>query len=1848
MLLTEKYPLRVYGAIALSLLLSTSALSAAAIDVKIVGNDTAETSHDIATIAVDLDAMLKASSGYSGSSASASVSPGRSLVEAFYSPSNRSWLRGILSTKYDYLIILPEIRYYEYLPEVTFDGVLQMSRMALNAGSTPLLLMPRGTTLPIGTVGGNSYRIANGCGIEVAPGGYAVDSQSGLSSPTTTRDTRRQAYLLAATLYTKITGLNAATSTTYIPTDDVGSALDVSTLAGKAVTAVNTHATTKHYTTSRHNSGAIRYRTITPPNNTVRYLFGGTSTEAGFNDKLSQIITASGHVSGANNPTNSQTFLPDTFNALKPNFDAYQNEYLITYWRLELSYPWTVQVQAQNVIDYNQSNIMPIAFDKHDQTKIAAGLRSVDQMLNCLYDGCEANLYTHKYYSWRVIPVHLASARLAFIDPNIIFSHDDQHMSGSHYNMMAAMMYTSALGKDPTPPEAVLANASDLKAFNLGVKTTKELAFLSETMAFTPESSLAIVPPAPLEKARWETFSHTFTATGGTAPYTWTESSATGLPAGLTLSPAGVLSGAVTSLPKAWQLVIKVTDSTGAMQKVPFALNVINGVGCLSATPTTPIALVMAPNGPFPATTTTYTLSNPGLTAINWTATKSNSWLTLSPASGTLAAGATVNVIVSINSAANSLAVGTHTDTIVFDNTTNGFGNTTRGVSLRVSATPALNTGADRSVTFNPSPWTPAVINPASWYDATDTATILQTSGAVSEWRSKIGTSHMLQAATIKQPITGTNQINGLNAISFDGTDDALKTATNPFGSTIQNALIMGAFNIGTISDSTLFSLTGSDGTRWQTHAPYSNGILYFDCAGSSPPNRLEITSGWSANTNKLLGFYCSTTDNVQQIWESGKLKKGDTSGHSVSTSSGIVFGHDGVSSYDNCAMGEVVIINGVVSNGNREALEGYLAHKWGFSATLPSTHPYKAAPLGVGSVVNVSGIASSDPDNDPLTYTWSVVGTSSDVMILDAKSKDTSLYFTAIGSYTLRLTVSDGYSQTSDDVVINVLQNEAPVVNAGANQTVALTDWTPEALNLMGWYDATDTATITQTGGAVSEWKSKKGTSHMVQATSTMRPLIATQQINGLNAIAFDGTDDGLKTATNPFGSSIQNAMFMGVINIGTLSPSTLYSLTGSDVARWQAHAPFSDGNIYYDVGGSSAANRAQVASGWSANQTKLLGFYCSTTDNVQQIWDAGTLKLGDTSGHSVNTNSGVALGYDGAGSYDNCKMGELVMINGVVSSENRQKIEGYLAKKWGMTSNLPSNHPYKTAPLKGVGVNLVGTASDANNEPLTYTWNLISGPLGSVILNSSSLNARLVTEVNGTYILSLTVSDGVLQTTDEVTVTVQNEAPIVNAGADQTIAMTDWVPTVLNPVAWYDATDASTISQSGGTVSEWRSKAGTSHMLQATSGKRPSTGIQQINGLNGIAFDGTDDALKTVTNPFGSTIQNAMFMAVTNLGTNTASTLFSLSGSSTDANRFQAHCPYSDGKVYFDTAGASGANRLQTTSTWGANQTKLLGFYGSVTANVQQVWNSGSLFLGDASGHSLSTNSGIALGNDGATNHDNCTMGEVVIINGVVTTENRQKLEGYLAHKWSLASTLPAIHPYKVAPPDYAAATLSGTASDGNNDSLTYQWSVVSGPPDHVIETANSLNAKLVTNVPGTYTMRLTVSDGVSQTTDDITIQAGNLTPYQIWVNGSFAQPFTLTGTLEDSDGDGAENLLEFAFGTDPTRSGVGPLAYLPEGDLTSPGAPILATAEGQTGVFNAVFARRKDHATAGITYSVLFSADLIQWTASVLGLNVVTNPNNSADMEAVSVPFPPSVPLGAGGASAPTFFRVSVKSN
>ena len=239
-------------------------------------------------------------------------------------------------------------------------------------------------------------------------------------------------------------------------------------------------------------------------------------------------------------------------------------------------------------------------------------------------------------------------------------------------------------------------------------------------------------------------------------------------------------------------------------------------------------------------------------------------------------------------------------------------------------------------------------------------------------------------------------------------------------------------------------------------------------------------------------------------------------------------------------------------------------------------------------------------------------------------------------------------------------------------------------------------------------------------------------------------------------------------------------------------------------------------------------------------------------------------------------------------------------------------------------------------------------------------------------------------------------------------------WAPDVVSPEGWYDASDPNTITVATG-VSVWADRSDNGlDLAQSTTTDQPTTGVEDINGLNALGFDGSDDIMETASNPFGATINDAhVFVVSKALSASAQGTLFSLSGSTTPANRWQSHHPWSTGLAFFDCGGTSAPNRL-TGHAITLNEITLTSFNCTTTDDIQEYWQNGVKEMSDASGHAVTTVSNIFVGSDKAT-FQNVAIGEIIIINGTISTATREKCEGYLAHKWGLLGDLVGGHPYE-----------------------------------------------------------------------------------------------------------------------------------------------------------------------------------------------------------------------------------------
>lgn len=101
----------------------------------------------------------------------------------------------------------------------------------------------------------------------------------------------------------------------------------------------------------------------------------------------------------------------------------------------------------------------------------------------------------------------------------------------------------------------------------------------------------------------------------------------------------------------------------------------------------------------------------------------------------------------------------------------------------------------------------------------------------------------------------------------------------------------------------------------------------------------------------------------------------------------------------------------------------------------------------------------------------------------------------------------------------------------------------------------------------------------------------------------------------------------------------------------------------------------------------------------------------------------------------------------------------------------------------------------------------------------------------------------------------------------------------------------------------------------------------------------------------------------------------------------------------------------------------------------------------------------------------------------------------------------------------------TLTGTASDPEGQTLSTTWTCIGGPNTPNIASPTSLSTLVSLLIPGVYTFRLTVSDGVNIVSDDIQVLINRLPVVNAGNDQSLSVGTTtvsLTGTASDVDGD------------------------------------------------------------------------------------------------------------------------------
>jgi hypothetical protein len=243
---------------------------------------------------------------------------------------------------------------------------------------------------------------------------------------------------------------------------------------------------------------------------------------------------------------------------------------------------------------------------------------------------------------------------------------------------------------------------------------------------------------------------------------------------------------------------------------------------------------------------------------------------------------------------------------------------------------------------------------------------------------------------------------------------------------------------------------------------------------------------------------------------------------------------------------------------------------------------------------------------------------------------------------------------------------------------------WSPANITTALWLDAADSSTVTTVSGAVSQWNDKSGNAnHATQSTSGSRPTRQAAVQNGLGALLFDGTDDWLSGATTPCTSNAKTIISVARNSIST--GGTVYINRQGSGLKFLTRQFFPASTSF--VGGDATTNNVTIATDLStAWQSFTISSWTQQSSNRAVFyWNNGTsyattgipLTEAGTAGYRVGTaldgNGDLLQPYPG-------NICELVVLNLEASTNTRQKTEGYLAHKWGLTANLPNDHPYKT----------------------------------------------------------------------------------------------------------------------------------------------------------------------------------------------------------------------------------------------------------------------------------------------------------------------------------------------------------------------------------------------------------------------------------------------------------------------------------------------------------------------------------------------------------------------------------------
>jgi RHS repeat-associated protein len=357
-----------------------------------------------------------------------------------------------------------------------------------------------------------------------------------------------------------------------------------------------------------------------------------------------------------------------------------------------------------------------------------------------------------------------------------------------------------------------------------------------------------------------------------------------------------------------------------------------------------------------------------------------------------------------------------------------------------------------------------------------------------------------------------------------------------------------------------------------------------------------------------------------------------------------------------------------------------------------------------VTQTVTLDGSKSSDVDGDPLTYSWSFtsVPSGSAAILSDPSAVKPTFVVDKPGIYLVQLIVNDGYVDSLPDSVTISTENSKPVANAGADQTVYVTD----TVQLDG-------SKSTDVDGDLLSYKWSfvsvpTGSSASLSDTTSVKPSFVADKPGAYVAqlIVNDGKVDSIADTVTITTANSKPVADPGadqtvyVCDTVTLDGSKSTDVDGDPLTFWWSFTSTPSGSV------------AMLSDPMATNPTfvvDLPGIYV-----VQLIVNDGTI---DSAPKTVTITTANSKPVAEAGPDQIVFVGDKVQLDGSASS-------------------------------------------DADRDPLSFFWSIISKPdqSTSVLDSSSTFNPTFVPDLSGFYVAQLIVNDGTVDSDPDTTTITAN----------------------------------------------------------------------------------------------------------------------------------------------------------------------------------------------------------------------------------------------------------------------------------------------------------------------------------------------------------------------------------------------------------------------------------------------------------------------------------------------------------